>query len=54
VYSGWSNDTFTYDCAPRLYTSSGSTFYLKYGFVELTDDTKHLCISMKSVQKLFP
>ena len=30
------------------------SFYLKYGFVELADDTKHLYISMASVQKLFP
>ncbi len=30
------------------------SFYLKYGFVELTADTKHLYISMKSVRKLFP
>jgi len=33
---------------------SARSFYLKYGFVELTDDTRHLYISMKSVQKLFP
>ncbi len=29
------------------------SFFLKYGFAELADDTKHLYISMKSVQRLF-
>ncbi len=29
-------------------------FYLKYGFVELTDDKNHLYLSMKKVANLFP